>query len=554
MATWRVPAFDRAESVANLREGDFDVVVVGAGATGAGCALDAAQRGLTVALIDKGDFASGTSSKSSKMIHGGLRYLSQRELGLVRENLRERQRLMANAPHLVSPLPFLIPLFGKDGVVSKSVAKGYGTALRLYDLAGGSKIGERHRRIPKEEALRALPSLNVDTLVAGFLYFDARADDARLTLLIAKSAADEFDATVANYVEAIGFDHDDEGEIAGVRCKDVTTGEAFTIATHGIINATGVWADELARLDEYAGSHRITPAKGVHVSVARQRLPAEVATVLTVPGDHRSVFVVPFDDGPFTYIGTTDTAYTGSLDTPQCTAADVQYLLHAVNEWTTAQLTPADVTGVWAGLRPLLSPDNGQQLSERTADLSRRHEVRLSDDGVIHVIGGKLTTYRQMAEDGVDELCRELNYRAPCSTASLTLWGDPSNDPWRPTTEAEWHLFRRYGIHSELIHALTDGDPSLGNPAVEGLPYLRAEMVFAAREEMAVTLVDLLCRRTRAHLMDMRATRRAAPDVAALVAPILGWDDQRRTDEVTAYQALCDAEWAAAGLRPDDLL
>ncbi|HEV3186483.1 MAG TPA: glycerol-3-phosphate dehydrogenase/oxidase, partial [Acidimicrobiales bacterium] len=322
MATWR-----RIDEVRALASSRFDVVVIGAGMTGAGVALDAASRGLRVALIDRGDVASGTSSKSSKMVHGGLRYLQQKEFRLVYENLRERQRLLANAPYLVQPLPFLIPLFGSNGVASKALVKGYATALRIYDLSGGWRIGKRYRRITKEETLAHLPTLRADRLVAGFLYYDARGDDARVALTLAKTAAVTFHARVANYVRAIDVTKDLNGRVDGVVCRDALSGEEFTITTRSIVNATGVWADSIFTMTEHQPSHRVTPAKGVHVSVARDRLPADVAAVFNVANDRRSIFVVPFDDAPFTYIGTTDTAYDGSIDDPTCTPDDVAYLL-----------------------------------------------------------------------------------------------------------------------------------------------------------------------------------------------------------------------------------
>src|SRR5271154_4571919 len=297
----------------------YDLVVVGAGMTGAGVALDAASRGLRVALIDSGDIASGTSSKSSKMVHGGLRYLQQREFRLVYENLRERQRLLENAPFLVRPLPFLVPLFGRNGVASKALVKGYSTALRIYDLSGGWRIGHRHRRITRDQALAHLPTLNTERLVAGFLYFDARGDDARVALALAKTAALDFDADVATYVRCVDIRHDTSGRANAVVGHDLLADATLTIATRAVVNATGVWADDVFSIAEHTASHRITPAKGVHVSVARDRLPADVAAILSVPGDRRSIFVVPFEDAPFTYVGTTDTAYDGDLDEPFCT-------------------------------------------------------------------------------------------------------------------------------------------------------------------------------------------------------------------------------------------
>jgi glycerol-3-phosphate dehydrogenase len=531
--------------VRELAQSNYDVVVIGAGMTGAGVALDAASRGLKVALIDAGDIASGTSSKSSKMVHGGLRYLQKKEFRLVYENLRERQRLLENAPFLVRPLPFLIPLFGKNGVASKALVRGYATALRLYDLTGGWRIGQRYRRLTKQEALSHLPSLNVDRLVAGFLYFDARADDARVALTLARSAALDFDADVANYVRAIDIDHDESGRASGVLCRDELDHSTFMISTRSIVNATGVWADEVFTMAEDTTSHRITPAKGVHVSVPRERLRCDVAAVLSVPGDRRSIFVVPFEEAPYTYVGTTDTAYDGALDTPECSPEDIEYLLRTVNASTSSNLTAADVTGVWAGLRPLLSPKHGEVMSERTADLSRRHRVTDSTDGVIHITGGKWTTYRQMAEDTVDALRAYIKPLAKTRTKNLRLHG---TGDWRPSNELETHLYRRYGDESAEVLKLIADDPSLGECPIAGQRYVGAEFVYAVRREMATSLIDLVSRRTRAHLHDARATVAAAPDVAQLVARELGWSEPETLHQVEAYRSLAGHEFAAAGL------
>jgi len=523
----------------------YDVLVIGAGMTGAGVALDAASRGLKVALVDQGDFASGTSSKSSKMVHGGLRYLQQKEFRLVYENLRERQRLLENAPFLIRPLPFLIPLFAKNGVVSKALVKGYSTALRIYDLSGGWRIGQRYRKITRQEALAHLPTLNVEHLVAGFLYMDARGDDARVALTLAKTAALDFGADVANYLRADQITFDGSGRVSRVRLHDSINASAIEVATRSVVNATGVWADEIFTMVEHRESHRITPAKGIHISVERHRMPADVAAVLSVPGDRRSIFVVPFEEAPFTFIGTTDTAYEGALDNPGCTPEDVAYLLNAVNASTSSNLVPDDVTGVWAGLRPLLAPDGTKHLNERTADLSRRHQVTDTHDGIIHVTGGKWTTYRQMAEDAVEALLPYVGRVTRVKTKSLRLHG---YGPWRPTSELERHLYGRYGDEALAILELIRTDPALGEPVVARQPYVGAEFVYAASSEMALNLEDLLTRRARAYLHDARATVEASRRVAVLVAPVLGWDDAEVERQVRDFESMARKEFAAAGL------
>jgi glycerol-3-phosphate dehydrogenase len=550
-----VHRFRRQDSLRRLADEHFDVLVVGGGVTGAGVALDAASRGLKTALVEKSDFASGTSSKSSKMIHGGLRYLQQREFRLVYENLAERQRLLNNAPHLVSPLPFLIPLFGRDGVVSKTVARSYSVALWLYDITGGLRIGARHKRVTKEQALAHLPTLNTEHLVAGFLYFDARADDARLTLTLARTAAVAHGAVVANYTSVTSLTTDDDGNTNGaiVRSDPSDASTEFAVRARVVVNATGVWADEVRALDEGSHPRSIRPAKGVHVSLPAHRLPSDIAAVIPVPQDRRSIFVVPWPETDLVYVGTTDTDYQGPLEDPSCTPEDVDYLLEAANNVTTSQLTRADVTGVWAGLRPLLAPpDKGGHVSERTSDLSRRHTVRTSGHGVVTVTGGKLTTYRKMAEDTVDAVVVQLGESPKtrrCVTKSLRLLGatTATKDPVamaRPLA----HLLSRYGTESAVVLALAEDRPELLEPVIAGLPYTGAELVYAAREEMAQTLDDVLARRTRAMIQRAQPTMAAAHAAAMLIAPELGWDEQEAAEQASRFIESCQKELLTAGL------
>ena len=523
----------------------YDLVVIGAGMTGAGVALDAATRGLRVALIDAGDFASGTSSKSSKMVHGGLRYLQQKEFRLVYENLRERQRLLENAPFLVRPLPFLIPLISSNSLTGRALVRGYSSALRLYDLTGGWRIGQRHRKITAAEALTHLPNLRTEHLVTSFVYLDARGDDARVALTLVKTAVIEHGAHAVNYVRALSLRHHESGRVTGVECRDELSGESLALSTDLVVNATGVWADDVIAMAESTPSHLITPAKGVHITVARERLPADVAAVFSVPGDRRSIFVVPFEDAEATFIGTTDTAYDGSLENPLSTPDDIDYLLGAVNASTDAALTRDDVLGVWAGLRPLLAPTEGSRVSERTADLSRRHQVSDTGDGIVHITGGKWTTYRQMAEDTVDAL---KPYVANLSGVRTRRLGVVGTGAWRPRTPLETHLYNRYGSDSHVVMDIINESPALAERPIAGQSYVGAEFVFAARHEMATSLIDLLTRRTRAHLHDARRTLRAAESICAMVASDMGWSNDDCLDQLHAYRSLVEREFTAAGL------
>lgn len=546
------------------------MLVIGGGVTGTGIALDAASRGLRTALVEKADFASGTSSKSSKMVHGGLRYLQQRDFRLVYEALHERQRLMENAPHLTSPLPFLIPLFGHEGVVQKSVSRAYSSALWTYDLTGGLRIGKRHKKISRKEAVEHVPTLRADRLVAAFIYYDARADDARLTLALARTAAICHGAAVANYAPCVSFLHGSNGRVRGAMVRDGAPGrdagapDPFEVRADVVINATGVWADDVRALDEGAHPHSIRPAKGVHLTVPRSRLPVDIAAVVPVREDKRSIFLVPWPDGENVYIGTTDTEWTGGLENPACLPDDVEYLLNAANAVLTDPLDRSDVTGAWAGLRPLLAPAQGRKMSERTADLSRRHKVSVSDNGVVTVTGGKLTTYRRMAQDTVDAAVRFLRggtaRELRCKTKKLPILGaDGYSELMQPGAEAGSGVDRstfdmllsRHGSETPSVLALGEGRPEMLEPLVPGLPELTVEAVWAVREEMATNIDDVLSRRVRAVLRKAEPTASAAPGVAALLAPEWGRDPAEVAEEAAnfASRAHHDLDVAGVGVR-----
>ena len=541
-------SFDRARSLQQLGEVTFDVLVVGGGVTGAGVALDAASRGLRTALVERDDFASGTSSKSSKMVHGGLRYLQNGDVRLVYEALRERQRLRRNAPHLVRLLPFLIPIFSRDGLINPKVARALGSAMWMYDLTGGARIGKLHKRLKKAEAVAHMPTLPEERLAGAYLYYDAAADDARLTLALVRTAALDHGAVVANHAAVVGLRNDGERVIGAEVEAD---GRRIDVRARVVVNAAGVWSDEVRGLDEGGDPDSIRPAKGIHITVPWQKVRNDIAVVVPVPKDKRSVFVVPWvpaDAGGFalTYIGTTDTDYDGPLDDPQCTADDVAYLLRAINASVREPLDEHDVVGTWAGLRPLVKAAS----SGRTADLSRRHRVMRSESGLVTVTGGKLTTYREMAEDTLAEVVAQLP-DAPraarrCRTKRLRLRGATEVD--RSTTGLARHLADRYGTEARVVQAMIDADPSLAEPLVPGLPYVRAEAVYAARHEMATTVDDVLARRTRARLQARDASAAAAHEVATLLAPELGWAAPEAEAQAAAYRQLVEAERTAPGL------
>jgi glycerol-3-phosphate dehydrogenase len=561
-----VGGFDRSEALRRLAEESFDVLVIGGGITGAGVALDAASRGLRTALVDRGDFSSGTSSQSSKLVHGGIRYLQQRDVRLVYEALHERQRLLDNAPHLVAPLPFLIPLFGRDGVVNKNLARAYASVLTVYDLTGGLRIGKRHRRIDRAEALAHLPTLRTDRLVAGFLYYDARTDDARLTMAVARTAALEHGAVMANYTRVTGLLANREGGVVGAQVRACGPGEdsELEVRSRVVVNATGVFSDEVRALEEPSHPHTLRPAKGIHVTVPRSKLPADIAAVLPVRNDRRSIFVVPWADGADVYLGTTDTDWDGPLEDPACLPGDVDYVLGAASDAVTDAVRRPDVTGVWAGLRPLLAPVAGRRVSARTADLSRRHTVRVSSGGMITVTGGKLTTYRKMAQDTVDAAVRRLGTDAPrgakhCPTRRLAIRGSAGlAELCRPGAAQTFGvsddvfsaLVGRFGGETPDVLDMASGHPELLEPLVAGLPYLRVEALWAVRHEMALTVDDVLSRRTRAVLRRAAATAEAAPDVARLLAPVWGRNPGDAEREAMAFADTARRTLVRAGLDP----
>ena len=526
----------------------FDIVVVGGGVTGLGVAVDAATRGLSCLLLEKDDLGSGTSSKSSKLIHGGLRYLQQGEVGLVYEALHERQRLLRNAPHLVQILPFAIPILTRDGVVSRKVARALGSALWMYDLTGGWRVGKLHRRLRAEEAHRHMPTMPRERLASAYLYYDAAADDSRLCVALARTAADH-GALIINHCAVNEITHSADGRANGVRAM-TSDGQSLQVSASVVVNAAGVWADSVRRADEGVDPQSIRPAKGIHITIPWELVQNDIAFVIPVKRDKRSLFVVPWiqrEDGTYlyTYVGTTDTDYAGGVDESQCSEEDIDYVLEALNAAITTRVTRDHVTGVWSGLRPLVRTEG----SGKTKDLSRRHRVSISKSGVISIIGGKLTTYRKMAEDTVDEALKTIGRSARCKTKRLRLRGAADA---RGT--ASHHLFTRYGSDWTEVQHLIDADASLAQPLIPGMPYLRAEAIHAVRYEWARTVDDVLSRRTRALLLDRRAALAAAPEVARLLAGELGWDDSRVELEVQRFSEVCAKEERAAHMSEAEYL
>ncbi|MCO8269004.1 glycerol-3-phosphate dehydrogenase/oxidase [Actinoplanes sp. TRM 88003] len=545
----------RAEALTALSSGDeLDVLVVGAGVVGAGSALDAATRGLNVGLVEARDFASGTSSRSSKLIHGGLRYLEMLDFSLVREALRERGLLIQRlAPHLVRPVPFLYPL------QHRAWERLYvGAGVALYDVLALSGWGAglpRHRHLSKTEAMKAFPSLRPDSLVGAIRYYDAQVDDARHTMFLVRTAA-AYGAKVAARTEVVGFLREDR-RVVGARVRDAETGREFEIRAKVVINATGVWTgDSQALLAGFGADDqfKVTASKGIHLVVPRDRISGGTGMILRTATS--VLFVIPWDR--HWIIGTTDTAWALDKAHPSASAGDVDYLLAEVNKVLETPLTRDDVQGVYAGLRPLLSA-----AASSTAKLSREHAVGSPMPGLVVVAGGKYTTYRVMAKDAVDMAARELGSQVPAScTDQVPLLGaEGFAATWnRRATLARQaglqvaqveHLLRRYGTLTGEVLTLAATDPSLARPVAGAPDYLRAELVYAATHEGARHLEDVLTRRTRISIETPDRGLAAARDAAGLLAGPLGWSPADTARELAAYESRVAAELAAQQ-QPDD--
>jgi glycerol-3-phosphate dehydrogenase len=530
----------------------FDVVVVGGGVTGAGCAVDAATRGLSVALIEQRDFAAGTSSRSSKLIHGGLRYLEQLNFALVREALEERSLLLGRlCPHLVRPVSFLYPLR------HRALERAYvGAGIALYDAfaaRGGDPAGRlpRHRHLSRGGCLELAPGLRRDALVGGILYWDAQVDDARHTLALARTAA-LHGAALATSVRAVGLLREGE-RIVGVRALCLESGEEIAVRARQIVNATGVWTDHV---QDFAGRGqiRVRASKGIHLVVPRERLHADTGLILRT---ERSVlFVIPW--GRHWIVGTTDTDWNLDLAHPAASAADIDYLLEHVNRVLSQPLGRADIEGVYAGLRPLLHGE-----SEETSRLSREHAVSQTVAGLITVAGGKYTTYRVMARDAVDAAARGLSGAvAPSCTHRIPLVGAEDYEAvWnrRARIAAEWgleterveRLLGRYGARLGEVLAPIAERPELARPLEGAADYLEAEIHYAASHEGALHLDDALTRRTRISIETFHRGAACARRAAELLGEVLGWSELDRQREVAHYEARVLAERESQEQRDD---
>jgi glycerol-3-phosphate dehydrogenase len=564
------PMIERGQAIAALAQDEFDVVVVGGGITGAGVALDAAARGYSVALLERADFASGTSSRSSKLVHGGLRYLQNFDLGLVREALLERQLLVALAPHLVKPLPLVVPAF--DGAHPDRLV---GVGLNLYDVMSRDRRGrkgeswspDRHRVISGEEVLELLPALAAREPTSGYLFYDCQTDDVRLVLTVL-GEAERFGAVCANRVDVTGLlEHN--GRAGGVRVLDAESGARFDVRAANVVNATGVWADQLRphELHEEAELPRIRPSRGTHVTLRHDDLPL-IGGAIVPAGGGRTIFALPWLG--HTLVGTTDNDYEGPLEHIKPSEEDVDYLLEAVNAFFGTELAATDLTGAFAGVRPLISTGD----PKKSVDISRKSELYETSSGMITITGGKLTTWRRMAKMTVDRLVERDARDAPCRTHEIPLGqaiaaeelprvegvGLSGPDPYQA-------LASRYGYGARAVLALAEEEspahPELAQPIVPGLPDLLAEVALAARSEQARSIGDVLLRRTRLGLLAARelsgeaaspgqTSEPAAPvrRVGETLARELDWSRERLELELERFAAEALAEGIVASGAP----
>ncbi|MDI9932820.1 glycerol-3-phosphate dehydrogenase/oxidase [Rhodococcus sp. IEGM 1354] len=538
----------RAEAIARMEAEELDILVIGGGVVGAGTALDAVTRGLKVGLLEARDYAAGTSSRSSKLFHGGLRYLEQFNFSLVFEALKERSLVLNTlCPHLARPVPFIYPL---EKVIDRPYV---GLGIGVYDVMGaGRGVPSHHKHLGKKKTLESFPSGKRSAIRGAVKFYEGQVDDARHTMMIARTAA-AYGALCANSTRVTGFLREDD-KVVGVVASDLETGRSFEVRAKQVINAAGVWTDEVQQMVGGRGQFQVRASKGVHLVVPRNRINS--ATGIITRTEKSLLFVIPW--GSHWIIGTTDTDWKLDLAHPAASQSDIDYILGHVNKLLADPLDRADVVGVYAGLRPLLFGE-----SDSTSTLSREHAVSSPVRGLTVIAGGKYTTYRVMAKDAVDAAVHGLERTVPkCVTENIPLVGADgylgAYNSRNLTAERNGmrvsrveHLLGRYGTLMGEVLDLIDADPELGKPLDSAPEYLKAEVVYAASHEGAQHLEDILTRRTRISIEVPDRGEAAAEEVARLVAPILGWDDQHRAEEIEHYRLRVLAE-RDSQQQPDD--
>lgn len=504
------------------KRGTWDIIVIGGGATGLGVAVDAASRGYKTLLLEQSDFAKGTSSRSTKLVHGGVRYLQQGDVGLVMEALRERGLMIRNAPHLVHNRSFVIPSYEWWG------SSFYTMGLKVYDLLAGKLGLGPSRMLNREEALEALPTLVEEGLKGGTIYHDGQFDDARMAVSLAQTCADH-GGVLLNYCRVTGLLREKE-QVSGVTAVDQLTGEEFRLKAKAVVNATGVFVDEIIRMDDPEAKAKITPSQGIHLVVAREFLPEDAAVMVPNTSDGRVMFAVPWRN--HVIIGTTDTPIKEYSLEPIPLEEEIDFLLTTAGQYLVRQPERSDVLSVFAGLRPLAKPDQKKKKA-KTKEISRSHKIIVSLSGLVTITGGKWTTYRKMAEDVVEKasILGGLPERE-CITRHLPIHG------YRTDVDPVGDVLACYGSDKEDLMALTAENPAWGEWLSEKLEILRAQVIWAVREEMAESVEDVLARRTRALFLDARESIRIAPVVAILMAREKGKNKEWETRQVEEFTAL----------------
>jgi glycerol-3-phosphate dehydrogenase len=525
--------FERAAHLASLSAHDFELVIVGGGATGLGIAVDAASRGYRTALVEQDDFAKATSSRSTKLVHGGVRYLEQLHFGLVTEALEERAILCENAPHLVHDLAFIVPRYHWwEGPF-------YGAGLKLYDALAGKRNLGKSRLLSRAETIASIPGVREEGLLGGVEYHDAQFDDARMALALAKTAA-AHGASVVNRVRCDGLVVDD-GQVVGIRATDLENGHDTIVRGTVVVNATGVFADRIRRMERPGAAATVEPSRGVHLVLPREFLPADHAIMVPHTDDGRVLFVIPWHGR--TLVGTTDTEVPEPDLEPRASAEEIGFILRNAGRYLAKAPTEADILSVFAGLRPLARPASGEVGAEDDAkdaskEVSREHAIEISPGGLVTVTGGKWTTYRRMANDAV-EAALEVAGLEPrrCVTETLRLHGyDAATDagPGLPDARA------LYGSDRAELERIERADRFHAAPMHARLPVTQSEVIFAARAEMARSVEDVLARRTRALLLDARAAVEIADEVARILAHELGWSEAVAKASADAFRALAE--------------
>lgn len=499
----------------------WDVLIIGGGATGLGCAVEAASRGYRTALVERDDFAKGTSSRSTKLVHGGVRYLRQGNVSLVLEALRERGHLLRNAPHLVRNTAFVVPNYRWwEGPF-------YGIGLKMYDLLAGRSGFGRSKRLSKKRTLELLPTIEPEGLDGGVIYYDGQFDDARLAVNLTQTAADR-GAAVINYARVTELTKA-AGEVKGARVRDEETGTEFALGAKVVINATGVFTDEIRRMDNPHAPPLVSPSQGVHIVLDRSFLPGDTAVMVPKTDDGRVLFAIPWHH--VALVGTTDTPVTAAVAEPRPLDEELRFLLEHAGRYLVRKPHARDVLSAFAGLRPLVA---GGHEEGTTAELSRDHSLVISKTGLVTITGGKWTTYRKMAEDAVDQaaMLADLPER-PSITRGLRIHG------WHADPAAFGEFFH-YGADAEHLRKLLNERPELARRLHPRLPIRAAQVIWAARSEMARTVEDVLARRTRCLLFDARASVEAAPEVALLLAEELGRSQEWIRRQLDDYAALAE--------------